>query len=281
MMKKKIALLAVLASVLATVGCTTSVSRGLTAQGVATELVFPDEGHMVVKGGTRPAVERLRPLAIGMTKPQLRALVGSPQFREGFAAREWDYLFQLEDTSGNPVRCRFKVLFDSEAIARNMYWAPSQCARLIEVEPAPVAASKPVVQQSPAPVFPRHFALQANTLFASGRWSEYDLTSAGRLRLQQIAAELLRGAKSIRAVQVVGHADRMGDDWANQQLSQRRADTVRSVLVGYGVPAAGITAEGRGEREPLSECSDRQSRPALMACLAPDRRVEIVALPAA
>lgn len=281
--KKKIVLLALLAPVLAGVGCTTSVSRGLAKDGSASELVFPDESHMVVKGGTVPAVEQLRPLATGMTKPQLRALVGSPHFREGYSAREWDYLFQLKDAAGTPVRCRFKVLFDSQEIARNMYWAPSECARLLAT--APVAAAAPASNPAPAPAVsvpsPRQFALQADALFAFGKWSESDMGSAGRQRLQQIAAELLRGAEGIRDVQVNGYADRIGDDTANQWLSQRRAETVRNVLIAYGLPAEAVSAHGRGESQSLTDCSASLSRAALVACLAPDRRVEIVARPAA
>lgn len=276
---KKFALLALAAPALAGIGCSTSVSRGLGPDGSASQVVFPDESHMVVEGGTVPAVESLRPLATGMTKPQLRALVGSPHFREGFSAREWDYLFQLKDAAGNPVRCRFKVLFDSQEIARNMYWAPSQCAALLAEAPVATAAPATVVQPAPQAAV-RQFALQADTLFAFGKWAEGDLSAAGRVRLQQIAAELLRGAAGIRDVQVTGHADRIGDDLANQRLSQRRAETVRSVLIAEGLPAAAIRAQGRGETSPITQCSDSLSRAALVACLAPDRRVEIIANPA-
>ncbi|MDG2526621.1 OmpA family protein [Stenotrophomonas sp. HITSZ_GD] len=117
-------------------------------------------------------------------------------------------------------------------------------------------------------------------MFAFGKWAESDLSQAGRARLQQIAAELLRGAAGIRDVQVIGHADRIGDDFANQRLSQRRADTVRNVLIAQGLPAAAISAQGRGELESITDCGASLSRPALVACLAPDRRVEIVANPA-
>lgn len=279
--KKRIVLLALLAPVLAGMGCSTSVSRGLRADGTASHIVFPDEHHMVVKGGTVPAVESLRPLATGMTKPQLRALVGSPHFREGFSAREWDYLFELKDAPGQPVRCRFKVLFDSRQIARNMYWAPGDCARLLAA--APASAPSPVVQPvAPAavPAATRQFALQADTLFAFGKWSEHDLSGAGHLRLRQIAAELLRGADGIRDVQVTGHADRIGNGMANQRLSQRRAETVRNVLIANGLPAGAISAQGRGESVSITDCSPALRRLALVACLAPDRRVEIVANPA-
>ncbi len=142
-------------------------------------------------------------------------------------------------------------------------------------------ASAPVVTPVAAPAAARRFALQADTLFAFGKWSERDLSAAGRARLQQVAGELLAAAEGIRDVQVSGYADRIGDASANLRLSQRRAETVRNVLVGYGLPAMGITALGRGESVSVTECSDSLPRPALVACLAPDRRVEIVARPAA
>lgn len=273
---KKTLLLMLLAPLLAGVGCSTAVSRGLDADGTASDLVFPAERHMVVKGGTMPAVESLRPLATGMSKAQLRALVGSPHFREGFSAREWDYLFQLKDAKGTPVACRFKVLFDSREIARNMYWAPGECAGLLAAAPA----AAPLLAPPPPPAPTRQFALQADTLFAFGKWSESDLSSAGRLRLRQIAAELLQGADGIRDIQVTGHADRIGDDLANQRLSQRRAETVRNVLVANGLPVAAIRTRGMGEAMSITECSDTLTRSALVACLATDRRVEIVANPA-
>jgi len=89
------------------------------------------------------------------------------------------------------------------------------------------------------------------------------------------------GDPGIRDVQVNGYADRIGDDTANQWLSQRRAETVRNVLIAYGLPAEAVSAHGRGESQSLTDCSASLSRAALVACLAPDRRVEIVARPAA
>jgi outer membrane protein OmpA-like peptidoglycan-associated protein len=51
---------------------------------------------------------------------------------------------------------------------------------------------------------------------------------------------------------------------------------VRGYLVDKGVPADRIHAEGRGESEPVKECADDQSRSALIECLKPNRRVELV-----
>lgn len=73
---------------------------------------------------------------------------------------------------------------------------------------------------------------------------------------------------------MIGHSDHIGDARANVDLSTRRAASVRDYLVHKGVPADKITAVGRGSVEPVVECEDKD-REALIACLAPNRRVEL------
>jgi len=94
----------------------------------------------------------------------------------------------------------------------------------------------------------------------------------GREQIENAASRIagLHDAK----VKVVGHADPIGSEQSNQQLSERRAETVRDVLVQSGVSAP-IAAEGRGEKEPVKSCNDA-SPAALVACLAPNRRVELI-----
>ena len=58
-------------------------------------------------------------------------------------------------------------------------------------------------------------------------------------------------------------------------LSQRRAQTVANYLSSRGVPASVISAQGAGESQPAVECSDKLGRSELIACLQPNRRVEI------
>ena len=74
-------------------------------------------------------------------------------------------------------------------------------------------------------------------------------------------------------IKVTGHADAIGSDQDNQSLSERRAETVRDVLVQSGVTAP-IGTEGMGARKPVKTCDDLP-RDALVACLAPNRRVEV------
>jgi outer membrane protein OmpA-like peptidoglycan-associated protein len=68
---------------------------------------------------------------------------------------------------------------------------------------------------------------------------------------------------------VEGHTDSQGSEGYNRKLSQKRADSVRSYLIGQGVAPDRITAVGKGENEPLASNDSAEGR-------ANNRRVEII-----
>ena len=134
--------------------------------------------------------------------------------------------------------------------------------------PAPEPPPPPVVQNQ---------KLSTDGLFAFGKSEIAADGIEGRAQLDAFAADLLAGPP-FEIVHVIGHSDRIGNAAANVALSTRRANSVRDYLVEKGVPADRITAVGRGSVEPVAECED-QDRDALIACLAPNRRVEIRVVP--
>ncbi len=73
-------------------------------------------------------------------------------------------------------------------------------------------------------------------------------------------------------IDVVGHADSDGTESYNQDLSERRASSVKSYLTGRGVQAVRIASYGRGELEPIASNSTAQGK-------AQNRRVQIVLTP--
>jgi OOP family OmpA-OmpF porin len=92
-------------------------------------------------------------------------------------------------------------------------------------------------------------------------------------KLDELTAKLK--GRAYDGVSVVGHADQIGTDSYNQQLSGQRADAVRAYLVGKGVDAGRIRTEARGEREAVTgEACKNQGRKRI-ECLQPDRRVEV------
>lgn len=68
--------------------------------------------------------------------------------------------------------------------------------------------------------------------------------------------------------EVYGHTDSVGDDRHNMDLSQRRAESVRTFLMNFGVDGSRITAKGFGETQPKASNATPEGR--LM-----NRRVEM------
>ncbi|MGO1001304.1 OmpA family protein [Lysobacter sp. CA196] len=144
---------------------------------------------------------------------------------------------------------------------------------LARAEAAAEACPPPPSPQAP-PSQKTEYEFSADALFEFDRGDLAGLLPRGKGRLDALAAEL-RERGEVAGFHVVGHSDRLGAEGYNQGLSQQRADTVRSYLQGQGVSAP-ITAEGRGEHEPVSQgCVGERATAALKQCLQPDRRVRI------
>jgi len=80
---------------------------------------------------------------------------------------------------------------------------------------------------------------------------------------------------TLEVVIAVGHADRLGSDAYNMKLSVRRADSVKAYLVSKGIAASRVYTEGKGERQPVKECKGDKKTKELIACLEPNRRVDL------
>ena len=265
--------LAVAALVLGLQACgTATVSKKISDDGVAGEVVFPDrEKNAWLKEGTFPNLDNLRQIAPGVTKDQLYDLVGRPHFEEGLAGvREWDYVFHFRTPAGVKT-CQYKAIFDTKGLAQTFHWLPEGCGDLLK----PAAPGERVVERVvEKPVPPRrNVALSADALFAFDRSGTADLLPKGRQELDALAVEL-RKAQSVERLEIVGHTDRLGSNAYNQQLSLARATTVRDYLMRAGVPAKATDVQGRGETDPKVNCAQAE-RAALIECLAPNRRVEI------
>jgi len=70
-------------------------------------------------------------------------------------------------------------------------------------------------------------------------------------------------------IHITGHTDAVGSDEANQILSEGRANAVRQNLIDRGVAAERMTAEGKGEKEPIADNDTEEGRQL-------NRRVEFV-----
>ena len=157
-----------------------------------------------------------------------------------------------------------------DAVAHAATPAPAPVAEEPKaVEPAPVA------EAAPAPVIEK-VDLSTDVLF---EFDSATLKEAGKKKLDEIA-QSAQGA-DVDRVRIVGHTDRIGSDKYNQDLSERRAESVKAYLAQNGTAADRVDAEGVGKTEPVTgnECDRmgpaRKANTKLVACLQPDRRVEI------
>ncbi len=78
--------------------------------------------------------------------------------------------------------------------------------------------------------------------------------------------QVLRDYPALR-VRIEGHTDSQGSDSINRRLSQQRAQSVHDYLVGKGIPANRLVAEGKGEVSPIDTNRTTEGR-------ANNRRVE-------
>jgi len=88
--------------------------------------------------------------------------------------------------------------------------------------------------------------------------------------LDKVSATLAEYDKTI--IEVAGHTDSVGSDQYNQQLSERRANSVAAYLSSHGVDRSRMVTIGAGEAHPVATNDTDAGR-------AQNRRVEITIVP--
>ena len=201
------------------------------------------------------------------------------RFSEAWELRAEAERFRVRDTVGN----RGDVDLLSVGLVYRFGGAPAPraaapAAAIVAVAaPAPAPAPQVLVPVPPPPAPPRpapvtvHFS--ADALFG---FDQSTLRPEGTRALDAFARDL-RGVQ-YESIKVVGHTDRLGAAGYNEGLSRRRADAVAKYLAGTGLPASRMSSSGAGESQPVTsaaDCRGNTQTPALVACLQPDRRVDV------
>ena len=149
--------------------------------------------------------------------------------------------------------------------------APMPAPVVVAVAPAPMPAPMPAPVIAPER---RRVSFSAESLFG---FDQSAIKPEGRAALDKFASDT-RGTQ-FEVIVVEGHTDRLGTSAYNQKLSQRRADAVKDYLVtSGGFDANKVTANGKGESRPVTtatDCKGGKPTAKLIACLQPDRRVDI------
>jgi outer membrane protein OmpA-like peptidoglycan-associated protein len=107
-------------------------------------------------------------------------------------------------------------------------------------------------------------ANMSDVLFKTG---SFELLGTARERLAKVSGIVLAYPSLHLAVE--GHTDSVGTDDYNQQLSEKRATSVRDYLVQQGIASDAIVASGFGKTSPVASNDTSEGR-------AQNRRVELV-----
>lgn len=241
-------------------------------QGTVGDVPFPDKERSYLTKGDFVNVENLRQVRSGLSKDQVRLLLGNPHFREGlFGVSEWNYIFNFHTGNGDEyITCQYQVRYakrNEGYRAESMHWNGPACMELANREPEPVEVAA-------TPLLPR-YNLAADALFRFDHSGANDILPGGLEKLNEVSESLKQANPAPTKVKVIGHADRLGSSTHNDDLSKRRAETVKEYLIANGVNTP-IEAEGRGDRQQVKQCRDGASREVLIACLVPNRRVELI-----
>jgi outer membrane protein OmpA-like peptidoglycan-associated protein len=181
---------------------------------------------------------------------------------EAIRQKERELSHQKETYTGK-LADREKALKDKDAALDAEKKARMDAEKRLEAAMASLAEVAKVKEESRGVVI----TLSGAVLFASGKST---LLPIAQDKLNQVAQAL--NDQGYKSLLVEGHTDSVGGDQKNQELSQARAEAVRSHLISRGIPSDKIRAMGIGEARPIADNNSAEGR-------ANNRRVEIIVEP--
>lgn len=167
-----------------------------------------------------------------------------------------------------------KSLAKSSAIFLAIFASGCVCSVSERPTPSPQAATPESRAATGTSRSLRNVNLSADFLFD---FDKVVVKPSGKQEIDALVADL-KGV-DFDQILVTGHTDRLGSHAYNLKLSSRRANAVKAYLMeSAGIPADRIVAKGIDGANPVTkpgECVGTKRTKALIACLQPDRRVEI------
>jgi len=119
-----------------------------------------------------------------------------------------------------------------------------------ETDPAVIQAAEPAAQEAvdnaDAAAIPRVYSV----------FFEFDSTDVSEDGSSILDGLLEDWGREKAGFEITGHADRSGGEAYNQRLSERRAATVKDLLISKGIAGYRIETRGVGETSPLVETED-------------------------
>jgi len=262
---------------LALTGCTSHISDDIPSDGKMAyeDVTWPELDDAWIEKGTYPNLENLAKIRPGMTKDQIYALIGHPQFAEGYwGVIEWDYIFNFPQKDGSVKVCQYKVIFDEDYLGQSFFSHPQGCISgeadgELDSDQDGVPDSRDLCPGTPlGTVVDADGCAEKQIL--GGLNFDFDKSNLRPLGKSTVAAaaNYMKQNPNLTAT-IVGHTDSYGSDAYNKDLSLRRANTVKAEMVNNGVEASRLKTAGYGESQPIATNSTAEGREQ-------NRRVEII-----
>ncbi|MCD1124876.1 OmpA family protein [Jinshanibacter sp. LJY008] len=93
-----------------------------------------------------------------------------------------------------------------------------------------------------------------NVLFSFAGKNVSDIEAGGTEIVQNMASHI-KDLPAGSRVNIIGHADPVGNSSFNQKLSVQRAEIVKKMLLSYGVSPSVLSVSGQGDRDLTVDCS--------------------------
>ncbi|WP_321912243.1 OmpA family protein [Paraburkholderia sp. J11-2] len=161
-----------------------------------------------------------------------------------------------------------------ESIERAQQLAQKVDKELDRCAPQPVPVAPVAVAVVAPAVLAKPVTLAADALF------DFDsavLKPEGHREVELLAKQVRDAGIKLDVLTVKGYTDRFGSVAHNRRLSQQRAQAVVDALKAEGVSADRFAIEGLGAANAVVQCPGKKATPSVVACLKPNRRVEISA----